>query len=417
MKGHKLTRNILIGMGLGAIFGLIFHPFASTPWVHTYLSNGILYIMATIFITLMKMLVVPLVFVSIVCGASNVSDPKSLGRVGGKTLILYVITTAIAVTLAITVALLLQIGAGANIPLNVDQVVIGSPQSITETLIGLFTANPFQSLAKGSMLQIIIFALLLGIALNITGEAGNRIKKWFNDFDEVIMSLVKMVIAITPYGVFALIAKLVLVTELIKFLHVFGYFFTVILVLLLHVIFTNGIILTIFARLNPLPFFKKMFPVQLFAFSTASSNATLPFTLQTVENNLGVDNKVAGFTIPLGATINMDGTAIMQGVATVFIAHVYNIDLSLAGYLTVILTATLSSIGTAGVPGIGLITLTLVLTQVGLPVEGIGLIIGIDRILDMLRTAVNVTGDAAVTTFVAKTEKQLSYDTYKAPVS
>ena len=226
------------------------------------------------------------------------------------------------------------------------------------------------------------------------------------------MALVGIVIALTPYGVFALIAKLVITTELTKFLYVFGYFFTVLGVLLIHLFITNSILIGVLVRLNPITFFRKMLPVQLFAFSTASSNATLPVTLKTAKNEIGINNKIAGLTIPLGATINMDGTAIMQGVATVFIAHAYNIDLSLSSYLTVILTATLSSIGTAGVPGIGLITLTLVLTQVGLPVEGIAMIIGIDRLLDMVRTAVNVTGDVSVTTLVAKTENQLDENTY-----
>ncbi|MBK2126030.1 dicarboxylate/amino acid:cation symporter [Fangia hongkongensis] len=413
MTDHKLTRNILLGMILGAIVGLIFHPFSDISWVNGYVTNGILFIVGAIFVTLMKMLVVPLVFVSIVCGASNVTDPKSLGRVGGKTIVLYIMTTAIAIALAVIISLLLKVGHGANIPTDGNTFSAAQPQSLTQTIIGLFTSNPFDAFAKGNMLQIIVFALMFGIAINLTQESGSRVKKWFDDMNEVVMSFVRIVIALTPYGVFALIAKLVITTELSKFLYVFGYFFTVILVLFIHLFFTNGIILSVFARVNPFIFFKKMLPVQLFAFSTASSNATLPITLRTVEKNLGVDNKVAGFTIPLGATLNMDGTAIMQGVATVFIAHVYNIDLSLTQYLMVILTATLSSIGTAGVPGIGLITLTLVLTQVGLPVEGIALIIGIDRILDMIRTAVNVTGDAAVTTLVAKTEKQLDEKTFQ----
>ena len=409
---NNLTRNILIGMFAGAVFGLIFHPFSHIGWVDSYLTQKVLYVIGKIFVTLMKMLVVPLVFVSIVCGASNVADPKALGRVGGKTIVIYLVTTAVAITLAVSIAILFQVGTGANIATDSNQFTAAAPQSLMQTIIGLFSTNPIDSLAKGNMLQIIVFALLFGIAINFAQQPGQRIKAWFNDLNEVVMSLVGIVIALTPYGVFALIAKLVITTDLSKFLYVFGYFFTVLLVLFIHLFLTNGVIIGLFARLSPLKFFKKMLPVQLFAFSTASSNATLPLTLKTVENDLGVDNKVGGFTVPLGATINMDGTAIMQGVATVFIAHIYNIDLSLTAYLVVILTATLSSVGTAGVPGIGLITLTLVLTQVGLPVEGIAMIIGIDRILDMVRTAVNVTGDASVTTLVAKTEKQLDTAVY-----
>ncbi len=414
MTSKKLTRNILIGMFLGAIFGLILHPFSNTYWLDTYMTNGILQLIGSIFITLMKMLVVPLVLVSIVCGASNVSEPKSLGRIGGKTIIIYIITTAIAVTLAISISLLFKIGSGANISTENLSFTVAAPQSFMQTILSLFTANPVDSLAQGHMLQIIVFALLLGIAINFAGESGQRIKNWFDDLNDVILSLVSIIIMLTPYGVFALIAKLVITTELNKFVYVLGYFLTVLLVLVIHLFITNGILIAVFARLNPATFFKKMLPVQLFAFSTASSNATLPVTLKTAEKSIGIDNKVAGFTIPLGATINMDGTAIMQGVATVFIAHVYNIELSLFSYLIVIITATLSSIGTAGVPGIGLITLTLVLTQVGLPIEGIALIIGIDRILDMVRTAVNVTGDVSVTTVVAKTEKQLDESIYNS---
>lgn len=358
------------------------------------------------------MLVVPLVFVSIVCGTSNAADPKSFGRIGGKTLALYIITTAIAITLAISIALLFNVGSGADIALSANQFTARPPQSLTETLLSLFTSNPIDALAQGHMLQIIVFALLFGVAINLAKESGGPIKQWFENINEVIMALVGIVIALTPYGVFALIAKLVITTELTKFLYVFGYFFTVLGVLLIHLFITNSILIGVLVRLNPFTFFRKMLPVQLFAFSTASSNATLPVTLKTAKNEIGINNKIAGLTIPLGATINMDGTAIMQGVATVFIAHAYNIDLSLSSYLTVILTATLSSIGTAGVPGIGLITLTLVLTQVGLPVEGIAMIIGIDRLLDMVRTAVNVTGDVSATTLVAKTENQLDENTY-----
>ncbi|WP_100550614.1 dicarboxylate/amino acid:cation symporter [Caedibacter taeniospiralis] len=414
MTSKKLTRNILMGMALGVIVGLIFHPFANVGWIDSYISDGILHLAGTVFVTLMKMLVVPLVLVSIICGASNVADPKSLGRIGGKTIAIYILTTAIAIALAIVISLLFQIGKGANISTENLNFNAAPAQSFMQTILSLFTANPVDSLAKGHMLQIIVFALLFGLAINFAKDSGARIKHWFDDLNEVIMSLVSIVMALTPYGVFALIARLVITTDLDKFIYVLGYFATVLIVLFLHLFVTNGILVGVFAKLNPITFFKKMLPVQLFAFSTASSNATLPLTLETAEKSIGIDNKIAGFTIPLGATINMDGTAIMQGVATVFIAHVYNIDLSLSAYLTVILTATLSSIGTAGVPGIGLITLTLVLTQVGLPVEGIALIIGIDRILDMVRTAVNVTGDVSVTAVVANNEKQINRQIYNA---
>ncbi|TNF68026.1 MAG: dicarboxylate/amino acid:cation symporter [Gammaproteobacteria bacterium] len=408
-----LTKKILIGIVLGLIIGLALHPFAHVSWIDMYLTDGLFDMVGSIFITLMKMLVVPLIFVSIVCGASNLSDPKSLGRIGIKTLLLYLLTTAIAITFAITFASLFQIGKGADFQIDLNTIKISAPNTVKDTILSLFTSNPIEALAEGNMLQIIVFSLFFGISISLSGEAGVRIKNFFDDINEVIMSLVHIVLRFTPYGVFALIAKLAITTEPEKILHLLGYFATVLFVLLVHLIVTNSFLLGILGRLNPIIFFKKMIPTQLFAFSTSSSNATIPVTLETVENHLGVNKRVSGFTIPLGATINMDGTSIMQGVATVFIAHVYNIDLSLTAYLVIIATATLSSIGTAGIPSVGLITLTLVLTQVGLPVEGIALIIGIDRILDMVRTAVNITGDAAVTTLVAKSEKELDLQCFK----
>ena len=404
MSRMKFTKQILLGMLLGLIFGICLHPFSQNFFVTEYLTEGIVDVIGTLFILLMKMMVVPLIFVSIICGTSNLSDPKMLGRIGGKTIILYMCTTAIAITLAISISLLFHIGLGANFQATDTTLNLQSSQSFRETFLGLFTANPFKSLAEGNILQVIVFALLIGFGISFSGKSGQKIKSFFDDLDVVILKMVAIILKFTPYGVFALIAKLIITTEPTKILHLFSYFFTVIVVLIVHLFLVNSIIIGLLARLNPITFFRKMFSTQLFAFSTSSSNASIPMTLDTVIKKLGVDNKVAGFTIPLGATINMDGTAIMQGVATIFIANIYNIDIGLIGYLTVILTATLSSIGTAGIPGVGLITLTMVLQQVGLPVEGIALIIGIDRILDMTRTAVNITGDASITTFVGKSE-------------
>jgi len=315
-------------------------------------------------------------------------------------------TTAVAITLAMVLALLFQPGVGAQLT-STSQVNISQGSSFAQVLINIFPSNPIAAMAEGKMLQIIVFALLLGVAINHSGEAGERLKKNFQDWNEVVMKLVGMLMQLAPYGVFALLFNLFASKGLGAIEELAVYFATVVLVLVLHATIVYPSLLVVLARLKPTIFFRKMRPVQLFAFSTASSNATLPITMTTVENRLGVDNKVASFSLPLGATLNMDGTAIMQGVATVFIAQAYGIDLSAMDYLTVIVTATLASIGTAGVPGVGLVMLSLVLTQVGLPVEGIALIIGVDRLLDMLRTAVNVTGDAAVSCIVAKSEGQL----------
>ena len=267
------------------------------------------------------------------------------------------------------------------------------------------------------MLQIIVFALLFGFAISRAGEPGHRIASFFRDMEAVIMTMVEILMSLAPYGVFALLAKLFATLGIGAILDLAAYFFTVLGVLLFHALVVYSLLLKGLTGLSPRILLSKMRPVWAFAFSTASSGATIPVTLRTVERRMGVHNSVAGFTVPLGATINMDGTAIMQGVATVFIAEVYGVDLSMAGYLTVILTATLASVGTAAVPGVGLITLAMVLTQVGLPVEGIALIIGVDRLLDMVRTAVNVTGDSVVSIIVASSEKQFDKSVFLDPVA
>jgi Na+/H+-dicarboxylate symporter len=272
-------------------------------------------------------------------------------------------------------------------------------------------------MANGNMLQIIIFAMLFGYAISISGKAGRVFVRIFNDANTVLMKLIFIVLWFAPYGVFCLLAKLFSTEGFSVIYSLAGYFFTVLAALAIQWFVVYGCFIRLFANLNPFIFFKKMYTAMIFSFSTSSSSASIPVTLDTVENKLGVPNSVASFVIPLGATINMDGTAIMQGVATVFIAHAYNIDIGLIGYLTVILTATLASIGTAGVPGVGLITLTMVLKQVGLPVEGIALIIGIDRLLDMVRTAVNVSGDCMVSLLVSKSQKELNTNIYNKKIN
>lgn len=280
--------------------------------------------------------------------------------------------------------------------------------SLAQVIIDLFPTNPFSAMANGNMLQIIVFALLFGISMALVGgKSGDRLKGFFDDFNEIIMKLVIILMNLAPYGVFALMAKLFSETEFETIFSLGKYFLLVFFVLILHGVITYSLILKGLTGLSPWTFLKKMREVQIFGFSTSSSNATIPVTLETVTKRLGVSNSIGSFTVPLGATINMDGTAIMQGVATVFIAQVYLVDLSVADYVMVVLTATLASVGTAGVPGVGLIMLAMVLGQVGLPVEGIGLIIGVDRLLDMTRTSVNVTGDAMVSLIVAKSEGEL----------
>jgi Na+/H+-dicarboxylate symporter len=387
------------------LLGSLIHAIdlADTNPIMVYGVNGLFDIGGKAFVASLKLLVVPLVFVSLVCGASNLSDGSSLGRIGIKTVGLYLFTTAIAITLALTVANIVDPGMGMALTTDAVFVAKESPP-LKEVIIAIVPTNPVKAMAEGNMLQVIVFAILVGVAIAKSGSSGQRVRETLNDWNDIIMRLIMMLMTIAPLGVFCLMLTLFsnmgfsAITDLIR------YFLTVAGVLVLHFLLTYSMMVRFVANLNPIVFYRNFYPVMAYAFSTSSSNATLPVTLETVEHRLGVKNEVASFTIPLGATINMDGTAIMQGVATVFIAQAYNIDISMTGYLMVVLTATLASIGTAGVPGVGLITLALVLQQVGLPVEGIALIIGVDRLLDMMRTAVNVSGDAAVATIVAKSE-------------
>lgn len=416
---HGLTQQILIAMVLAIVLGAIAQAMVGlAPWLDTvineWLVGGVFFIVGKIFVATLKLLVVPLVLVSLVCGAASLGSGKQLGRLGGKTVLLYLLTTAVAISLAMAFALLFEPGVGANLTSQAS-VSINQASSFAQVMIDIFPSNPISAMAEGKMLQIIVFALLLGMAINHSGEAGKRLANNFEDWNTVILNLVTMLMKLAPYGVFALLFTLFAKQGLGAIAELSSYFFTVVLVLMIQALVIYPSLLVTLSRLSPITFLKKMRNVQLFAFSTSSSNATLPVTMRTTEKRLGVDNKVASFCLPLGATLNMDGTAIMQGVATVFIAQAYGIDLSAADFLTVIATATLASIGTAGVPGVGLVMLSMVLTQVGLPVEGIALIIGVDRLLDMMRTAVNVTGDAAVSCIVANSEKQLDQAVFNNP--
>tara|TARA_B100000212_G_scaffold28492_1_gene18804 strand:+ start:6856 stop:8058 length:1203 start_codon:yes stop_codon:yes gene_type:complete len=371
-----------------------------------YLIDGFLYIGGQIFISLLKLMVVPLVFFSLTSGVSSFDQNLSLGRIASKTFGLYLITTAIAISIGLALAVFFNPGNNLNLETSISLSIPDSP-NIKDIILGIIPSNPIKAMAEGNMLQIIVFSIFFGIAIRSLGDSVKLIRDSVNNITDIILKLVLFIINVAPYGIFCLMS--VLFAE--KGITVLGdlsfYFFVVVFALLLHGFLTYSLFLVLFIKVNPLKFFNKIKSLMLFAFSTSSSNATIPVTLKTVVDDIGVSRKIASFTVPLGATINMDGTAIMQGVATVFIANAYSIDLSFADYLMVILIATLASIGTAGVPGVGLIMLAMVLDQVGLPVEGIALIIGVDRLLDMLRTVVNVTGDSTISTIVANSENQL----------
>lgn len=411
-KKLGLTGRILIGMVTGIALGVLLQLiFPGNEFINKYITLGLMNIGGKIFVTSLKMLVVPLVFVSLVCGVSSLRDPAMLGRLGSKTLVLYLGTTALAVSVAIGFALLFKPGSGMHLDTTQSFNAAEAP-ALSDVIINMFPSNPIEALASGNMLQIIVFALLFGAAIALSGEAGKRVAGIFDDFNTVIMKLVTILMNLAPYGVFCLLTKLFSTIEFKAIMELLIYFVVVLLALIAHAVINYSIILKVLSGLSPLIFLGKMKDAIMFAFSTSSSNATIPVTLETVQKKMGVGSSTSSFTIPLGATINMDGTSIMQGVATVFIATVYDIDLSVGDYLLVVVTATLASLGTAGVPGVGLITLAMVLQQVGLPVDGIALIIGVDRLLDMTRTAVNITGDCMVTCIVAKSEGDMSLSVF-----
>jgi Na+/H+-dicarboxylate symporter len=413
-KQGRLTAYILIAMALGIIIGLVIHALPHYTFLSDYITNGVLDFGGKVFLNVLKMVVVPIVFVSLVCGTFSLDNSLNFGRIATKTLLLYMLTTALAITLALFVSNLIHLGVGTetkglSAPFQPEQV-----PSIKQTLLNIFPSNPIKAFAEGNMLQIIVFAILFGVSIAWAKERGQRLREFFRDLDAVVMNLVSIVLKLAPFGIFCLVSKLFAENGTPLFVHLTGYFLTVVFVLFLQLFLVYAFFIRYVAGLNPVQFFRNMFPAMLFGFSTSSSSASIPVVLDAVERRLGVKESIGSFVIPLGATINMDGTAIMQGVATVFIANCYNIHLSIFAFLKIILTATLASIGTAGIPSVGLITLMMVLLQVGLPVEGIALIIGIDRLLDMLRTAVNISGDAMISCVVAVKEKQINLRRYNS---
>lgn len=422
-KGKKklgLTTVIFIALIAGAVTGTIINNFfMHIDVVNKVIVEGIFYVIGQGFISLMKMLVVPLVFCSIVCGAASIGDTKTLGKVGVRTIIFYICTTMLAVAVALSVASLINPGLGLdmsaveNVKTTIDSSATNTDLSLVDTILNIIPTNPIASLANGEMMQIIVFALIVGIILAKLKDKAQLVSNFFQQGNDIMMEMTMMIMKIAPIGVFCLVGRTFSELGFSAMVPMFKYMITVVLALAIQCYGVYMIMLRVFAGLNPFKFAKKFFPVQAFAFSTATSNATIPLNIDTLEEKVGVSRKISGFTIPLGATINMDGTSIMQGVAVVFVAQAFGIHLDPADYLTVIATATLASIGTAGVPSVGLVTLAMVFDSVGLPVSGIGLIMGIDRILDMLRTAVNITGDAVCTTIVAKQNKELDKEVFQ----
>lgn len=410
-----LTKKIIIFMVAGAALGLVINlsGLYDNEWLNTYLINGLFHVIGQLFILSLKMLVVPLVFVSLFCGTTALREPSMLGSIGGRTLGFYLLTTAIALGIALTFAMLIGVGVGADISTNPGYVA-KEGKTFIEVILSIID-NPIAAMAEGNLLAVIVFSILLGLSATMAGKAGEQVIDFFKAFNEVIMKLVMLIMHFAPYAVFAILAKVLSELGLDAIKALAGYFFTVLGLLIFHALVIYPLLLKLLSGLNPLTFLKKMEGAVSFAFGTSSSNATIPVTLRTVTERLGVSKSVGSFTIPFGATINMDGTAIMQGVATVFIANAYGVDLTTSQLMMVVLMATLASIGSAGVPSAGLVMLQGVLLQAGLPIEGIGMILGIDRLLDMTRTAVNITGDSAVTCIVAKSQGQFDQSVYDDP--
>ena len=414
-KKMGLTTKIFIALLLGAILGIVLYALPASFVRDDIVIDGFLYVVGQGFIKLMKMLVVPLEFCSLVCGSMAIGDTKKLGSVGVRTIIFYLLTTALAITVALLVGNLINPGMGldmSTIQANVTSVDSVESTSLVETILNIIPDNPIGSLANGNMLQIIVFALLVGVILAKLGEKTEIVGNFFSQFNDIMMEMTMMVMAVAPIGVFCLIARTFAGIGFSAFLPLGKYMIGVLLALAVQCFFVYLGLLKLFTGLNPIKFIKNFFPVMAFAFSTATSNATIPLSIDTLAKKMGVSKRISSFTIPLGATINMDGTAIMQGVAVVFAAQAFGINLDFTDYITVIGTATLASIGTAGIPSVGLVTLTMVFNSVGLPVEAIGMIMGIDRILDMTRTAVNITGDAVCTTIVAHQNKALDKNVF-----
>ncbi|WP_237150680.1 dicarboxylate/amino acid:cation symporter [Planococcus rifietoensis] len=411
-KKRGLTFKVISALILGAITGLLLNLFA--PEVFAILNPYVFVPVGQIFLALISMLVVPLVFLSIVLGTAGLGDPSKLGRIGIKTISYFLVTTTIAIVIGLGLATIVQPGAAGDFDIDAATYSPEDAPSIADTLLNIIPKNPLEAMTEGNMLQIIVFAVFVGLALTALGDKTKGILSLVEQGNDVMMYLVGIVMRFAPYGTFGLIATAIGSQGLAAIQAMGSYMLVVIGALLIHAAFTYGGTVYFLAKKSPIWFFKTFMPAMTVAFSTSSSTGTLPVSMEVAQRDLKVPKSISSFVQPLGATINMDGTAIMQGAATMFIAQAFMVDLTLGQLLTVVLTAVLASIGTAGVPGVGLIMLAMVLSSVGLPVEGIGLVLGIDRLLDMSRTAINISGDAACALMVAESEKKHGLETEEA---
>lgn len=417
MKKISLTYRILIGLAIGVVVGLLVNKMPASTFRDQVLIGGIFEFVGQVFLRLIMMLVVPLVFVTLVHGVQGMEDIGKLGRIGVKTVVMYLLTSAIAIVIALVLGNLFPPAKGINLgTISAVDVTQKDPVPLVDVLTGMFPKNVFQAFGEGNMLQIIVFAILFGIGMSLVSEKIPTVKMFFAEMNEIMLRLIGYVMKFAPIGVFGLIAKTFGQLGVAVILPVAKYVGLIYVGLIIQAIVVYGFMLKVIGGVSPTRFYKKYSKAMGVAFSTASSNATLPLSLEIATEELGIDPSISSFTLPLGATINMNGTAIMQGIATLFIAQAYGLQLTIAEMATVVLTATLASVGTAGVPGAGALMLSLVLQSIGLPLEGMGLILGVDRLVDMGRTTINVTGDSVCTVLIAKSENLFNREVYDRDV-
>ncbi|REB06486.1 dicarboxylate/amino acid:cation symporter [Sporosarcina sp. BI001-red] len=395
----NLVTQIFVAFVLAIILGSIFGS-----------KIDFLQPLGDLFLRLIKFVIAPLILSTLVVGVASMSDPKQLGRIGFKTIVYYLSTTAIAIIIGLSVAFLINPGTGVNISTDegsIPEAAMAEPQSAIDTFLNIVPTNPFEAIATGNILQIIFFALFIGIAITMIGEKAAPVLSFFEGFAEIMYKITGIIMRFAPFGILGLMAPVVGEYGLSVLLPLLKVVLAVYIACIVHALVVYSIAVKTMGKLSPVTFFKGIFPAALVAFSTASSAGTLPVTIKNTTENLGVPKRIASFVLPLGATINMDGTAIYQGVAVVFIAQFFDLQLTFLQLLTVVLTTVLASIGTAGVPGAGMIMLAMVLNSVDMPLEGIALIAGIDRVLDMMRTSVNIVGDASAAVIVAGSEREV----------
>ena len=408
----SFTKKVLTSMIAGILFGIIVNSFIlPNHLIESILINQVFHTISSLFLILLKMIVLPLIFVSIISGIISINNVNTLGRLGVKTLSLYIFTTMVAISLALLISSFVDYNIVGIAEANGIQ-KIPSIESDSNFILNLFPDNFFSALVDGNVIQVLSFAVLVGISASYVKNEIPDFVNLINSLNKIFNKMVMIIISFTPIAVFSLLAKTFATEGMDVFIPLIKYFSVVVLVLLIHFFLTYSMLLKFFSTLNIRNFYSKLKSLVIFTFSTSSSNASIPFTLETVINKYGVNKSFASFSIPLGATINMDGTAIMQGCATYFLAAYYGIDLALNDFILIILTATVASIGTAGIPSAGIIMLSLILTELGIPLEGVTLLLGVDRLLDMMRTSVNVSGDTCISCIVAQSEKLIDIKKY-----